>query len=139
MPLRWEIPGGGCDDTDASILHSAARELHEEAGLVARSIGPEIGGGYFFRVRAGKGVVKFNFLVEVQTDGGQEKSKAGGEEEEVKVKLDSSEHEAFVWATENEVRADRVGEMGVRFTTKEQKSVILQAFKVRVDLKDGEV
>lgn len=26
-PGRWEIPGGGCDDDDVSILHAVAREL----------------------------------------------------------------------------------------------------------------
>lgn len=32
----WEIPGGRCDKEDPSTLHSARRELAEEAGLHAQ-------------------------------------------------------------------------------------------------------
>lgn len=46
MPNLWEIPGGACDETDKSILHGAARELWEEAGLAAASILPLVGDGY---------------------------------------------------------------------------------------------
>ncbi|KXJ87938.1 hypothetical protein Micbo1qcDRAFT_215248 [Microdochium bolleyi] len=42
MPLKWEVPGGGCDEDDPSILHSCARELLEEAGLRATAVGPLI-------------------------------------------------------------------------------------------------
>ncbi|KAK5093619.1 hypothetical protein LTR70_004570 [Exophiala xenobiotica] len=73
MPHLWEIPGGGCDEDDPTILHSVARELEEEAGLRAR----------------------------------------------------------HVWAAEEEVRAGRVGGVDIKFTTAEQKQVILDAFQVR--------
>src|SRR5947209_1199950 len=48
MPNRWEIPGGGCDDEDESILYSVARELWEEAGLRAKSISRPVGKAHFF-------------------------------------------------------------------------------------------
>ncbi|OAA64018.1 NUDIX domain protein [Cordyceps fumosorosea ARSEF 2679] len=34
-PLRWEVPGGSVDASDATILDGVARELLEESGLVA--------------------------------------------------------------------------------------------------------
>lgn len=86
MPLKWETPGGGCDDEDPSILYACARELKEEAGLLPVSVGPVVpcratatasnngapedgqpdwgermGGQYFF-TRRGNLVCKFNFL-----------------------------------------------------------------------------
>ncbi|MEM6314199.1 MAG: NUDIX hydrolase [Planctomycetota bacterium] len=33
--LRWLQPGGHVDETDADLAATAARELHEEAGIVA--------------------------------------------------------------------------------------------------------
>jgi 8-oxo-dGTP pyrophosphatase MutT (NUDIX family) len=39
MPGRQEIPGGGVDDDDESILHAVERELWEEAALTAFSMG----------------------------------------------------------------------------------------------------
>lgn len=37
-PSAQEIPGGKMDDTDETILHAAARELHEETGLTATHV-----------------------------------------------------------------------------------------------------
>ena len=129
MPNLWEIPGGGCDEDDPSILHSVVRELKEESGLTATAVGPmvhlrdegeEDGGdlSYVFLTRSRKIVAKFNFLVAVEL----ESSEGQG------VRLDPEEHQAFLWADEEEVKAGRVGEFEVRFTTKEQREVILRAF-----------
>jgi len=124
MPHLWEIPGGGCDEDDPTILHSLARELEEEAGLRAVSIGPLVGGGYVFATRSGKVVCKYNFLVTTDAD-------AKANESPVKVRLDPNEHQNHVWAAAEEVRAGRVGEVDIKFTTAEQKQVILDAFQVR--------
>ena len=147
MPLKWETPGGGCDDDDQSILYACVRELKEEAGLHATSVGPVIAcitkatrakdnnegpeeghaewgenmGGQFFLTRRGNLVCKFNFVVGVP------------EELTAKVAVDPNEHAAFVWATEEEVRNKKIdGEGGVQldFTTREQWEVILEAFKL---------
>lgn len=146
MPLKWETPGGGCDDEDPSILYACARELKEEAGLDAVSVGPVVPctststtrisnggpengqpewgermGGQFFLTRRGNLVCKFYFVVEVSQDCVS------------KVAMDPNEHAAFVWATEDEVRKKKMdGEDGIQldFTTRDQYEVILEAFKM---------
>jgi 8-oxo-dGTP pyrophosphatase MutT (NUDIX family) len=124
MPSRWEIPGGGCDKEDPSILHGVARELWEEAGLTAASIGPQVGDGHFFLSRSGKLICKFSFLVEAEKG-------AGGK---LDVKLDPSEHQNYVWAAEEEVKARKVGDVELNFTTKEQEAVVLEAFRARREM-----
>lgn len=127
MPLKWEVPGGGCDDDDPSVLAACARELWEETGLTATGAGPlvpcpryndgrdEAGtdhgaevdgrvgelGGQSFRSRSGKLVCKFQFVMQV--DMGREEE--GGK---VRVKLDPNEHFAYAWVTEDEVRRKEV-------------------------------
>lgn len=120
MPGRWEIPGGGCDLDDESILHGAVRELWEESGLVAASVKASVGGEQVFFSRRGMRITKVNFEVEV--DGGR------GEKPPV-VKLDPNEHEAYLWVTEEEARAGRQGEVEVRFTTRGQEEVIWEGFE----------
>ena len=149
MPLRWETPGGGCDDDDISILHSCARELFEEAGLHATTLGPvvrvgsasglagvrgggsteeqghgwgEAMGGQFFQTRRGKLVCKFYFVAGVP------------EERTAEVVVDPKEHAGHVWATEEEVRQKKVqgeeGGLDLEFTTQAQWEVILTAFNL---------
>lgn len=168
MPNLWEIPGGACDAEDESILHSVARELHEEAGVVAKTIGPVVeltskhadsngegegeGEGYVFWTKSGNFVRKYNFLVELQDNhpqievgqgrerevsqsGDEEKSGDDGEHK-VKVKtmpveLDPTEHQNYVWATEEDIRAGQCGDVELKFTSREQLEVILTAFETR--------
>ncbi|KAK5655950.1 hypothetical protein OQA88_5085 [Cercophora sp. LCS_1] len=144
MPLRWETPGGGCDDDDTSILHSCARELFEEAGLRATTLGPvvradsvsdsesgfrsgehewgETMGGQFFRTRRGNLVCKFYFVAGVP------------QEQTAEVVVDPKEHAGHVWVTEEEIRQKRVQGKGdgldLEFTTEAQWEVILTAFKL---------
>ncbi|KIV88186.1 hypothetical protein PV10_09105 [Exophiala mesophila] len=99
MPTKWEIPGGGCDDDDPSILYSVARELWEEAGLKATRIGPVVGDVHTFSVRRGL-VGKFCFLVNVES--------TETDEGYPRVTLDPNEHMAYLWATEDEVIDGRV-------------------------------
>lgn len=119
MPGRWEIPGGGCDDDDESILHGVARELWEEAGLNAISIGPLVGNPHLFVSRSGKQICKFNFMVDA------EKSADGT----LQVKLDPDEHQRFVWASEEEVRTKKVGDVELEFTTGDLEATVLEAFR----------
>lgn len=124
MPNLWEVPGGGCDREDASILQGVARELWEEAGLIATAIGPQIGGSQVFASRSGKLICRFFFLAEVQK----------GEDKKLHVKLDPREHQNYVWATEEEVARRRVGDVELKFTSRELEAVLLEAFEARKTL-----
>ncbi|KLU92490.1 hypothetical protein MAPG_11435, partial [Magnaporthiopsis poae ATCC 64411] len=61
-------------------------------------------------------VAKYNFVVEVEDDEA--------------VLLDPSEHQAFVWATEEECVRGAKGEMQLPITTAAQREVILQAWRI---------
>jgi 8-oxo-dGTP pyrophosphatase MutT (NUDIX family) len=128
MPGRWEIPGGGCDDDDDSILHAVARELWEEAGLQAARVGPLVGTPHVFVSRSGKLVGKFNFLVEAG-----EPTAEGW----LDVTLDPVEHQRFVWASEEEVRARAVGDVELSFTTTDLEETVLEAFRLRREESGG--
>lgn len=117
-PNKWEPPGGACEDEDESILHAAARELWEEAGLQANRIEGFAGDPFLFTLSNGKSVCQFNFAVEVKTDG-------GGPPE---VRLDPAEHQRFVWATEDEVRDRKADGMDLDFTTSEVERLVLLLF-----------
>ena len=118
MPNRWEVPGGACDDEDESILHGLARELWEEAGLKATYVEPPLGEPHFFTSRSGKRICKFVFVVQVEqgTDG------------RLDVKLDPEEHQRFVWASQDEVKVKKVGDVKLKFTTQDLENTVLQSF-----------
>ncbi|KAK2603102.1 hypothetical protein N8I77_009584 [Diaporthe amygdali] len=117
-PNKWEPPGGACDDEDQSILHAAARELWEEAGLQASRIEGPAGDPYFFTLSDGKKVCQFNFAVQVRVDSWALPA----------VRLNPEEHQRFVWATEDEVRSNKAHGMDLDFTTSEVKHTVLQSF-----------
>lgn len=123
FPNLWEIPGGGCEEDDESVIHTVVRELQEETGLQARSVGPMLGDGYHFPVGTGKIACKYNFVVEID---GQI-----GEQGMIGVQLDPHEHQNHVWATEEEVKAGRVAGTELKFTSVAQEQVILEAFELR--------
>lgn len=138
MPNRWEVPGGSCDAEDATILHAVARELWEEAGLVASSIGPQVGEGHVFFTRSGRMVCKFTFMVEAQEGQPQEDRPADDVCDlvaEPRVKLDPNEHQNYVWVTEGEATVGRVRDVELVFTHREQRRVVLEGFRMRRELK----
>jgi 8-oxo-dGTP pyrophosphatase MutT (NUDIX family) len=121
-PNTWEVPGGGCDDEDPSILHAAVREVWEESGLKVTMIRQLVGEGYTFITYRKKLKVRgFSFLVEVESTEG--------------VKLDPEEHQEFLWASEEECRRKRVvredGEVvEIKFTIGEAEGRILEGFRL---------
>jgi 8-oxo-dGTP pyrophosphatase MutT (NUDIX family) len=123
-PNKWEPPGGACDD-DKSILHAVARELWEEAGLQAARIRGPVGQPHCFTVTVNGEdlrVCLFSFAVQqvqvVSPDGSPPE-----------VKLDPKEHQRFVWATEDEVKAKKVGDVHLDFTREEVERTVLLAFE----------
>ncbi|CZR59901.1 uncharacterized protein PAC_09795 [Phialocephala subalpina] len=118
-PNKWEPPGGACDDDDESILHAAARELWEEAGLQAALIDGLVGDPYFFTLDDGKKVCQFNFAVYVKMNSGTS----------LTVRLDPEEHQRFVWATEEEIKARKVGDIDLNFTRDEVEQTVLLVFE----------
>ncbi|KAL6835586.1 NUDIX hydrolase domain-like protein [Trichoderma sp. SZMC 28015] len=118
MPNKWEVPGGGCDDDDESILYAAARELWEEAGLKAVHLGAPVGRPYFLQSRSGKKVCKFVFPVQAETNS----------EGRMDVTLDPREHQSFTWASEEEVKAKRIKDTELEFTHKDLECIVLAAF-----------
>ncbi|KAH4189081.1 hypothetical protein HBH42_139050 [Parastagonospora nodorum] len=119
-PNKWEPPGGACDDDDLSILHGAARELWEEAGLQATRFCGQVSEPYFFTLDDGKIVCQFNFLVQVDVnDYGHPPD----------TRLDPKEHQRFIWATEDEVKARRVDDVELDFTRAEVERTVLLAFQ----------
>ncbi|KAF4453965.1 nudix protein [Fusarium austroafricanum] len=130
MPNKWEVPGGACDDSDDSVLYGCARELWEEAGLELRHIRHVIpdgmGGkpGAVFTNRTGKRFYcKFSFEVDVVNTG--------------VVKLDPKEHRDFVWATEDEVKAQRIGEREIPLTNSLMVRLLELGFSMRNVSKEG--
>ncbi|KAF3051242.1 hypothetical protein E8E11_009228 [Didymella keratinophila] len=108
-PGKWEPPGGAVDDEDSTILHAAARELWEEAGLQASHISGPVGDPHFFLRSNGDQICRFSFAVHVLSHDGAA----------LRTKLDPNEHQSYVWATEEEVRAGQAGAVGLEFVKEE--------------------
>ena len=119
MPNRWEVPGGGCDEEDESILHAVARELWEEAGLKTAHIGEPLGEPHLFRSRGGKKIGRFVFVVSAER----------GSDDRFDVRLDPMEHQRFVWASLDEVKTGRAGDVQLLFTTGDLERRVIQAFE----------
>ncbi|PSN69217.1 hypothetical protein BS50DRAFT_572376 [Corynespora cassiicola Philippines] len=121
FPNLWEIPGGGVDEPDETILHAAARELKEEAGLEATRVVRKVGEFGWTSTNKKTGTemrcLKLTFEMEVKSLD--------------TVALDPAEHQAYLYATEGEVTADRVGEVALRYVSSPSKAIKLDAFRLR--------
>jgi 8-oxo-dGTP pyrophosphatase MutT (NUDIX family) len=124
MANKWEIPGGGVDQDDPSILYAAARELWEESGLVAKRLrqiyndGMNRKPGFVFPNRTGRRIFcRFSFGIDVTAM--------------ETVKLNPKEHQNYHWASEQEVRTLMVGDRGIQFTHRQVQMLVLEAFSSR--------
>lgn len=125
-PNYWEGPGGGLDPgEDATVLAGAAREVHEESGLYVSRFVDLVAVDEWTRVKPdGMHVVaKFTFLVEVE---GQ------GTGEQLQVKLEETEHQAFAWATEADVGESVEGRGVYRFVGNQGRH-LLKVFEMVKD------
>lgn len=85
FPNLWEVPGGSCEASDPTILHSLARETFEETGLRLVRFNRQIGSGMDFVMGYGarkKRWRKLSFEIEVAEIGGDDMGcgKSGGHE-----------------------------------------------------------
>jgi 8-oxo-dGTP pyrophosphatase MutT (NUDIX family) len=126
VPGRWEPPGGSVDASDQSLAQACARELKEEAGLVARRVEGAVGEGYIFEDK-GRKFHRFTLLVDVEeVDGGS-------------VRVDPDEHSEWTWASAKEVAAEKMDdgrEMPVTFH--DVKETILEGIRLKQLLKSGQ-
>ncbi|KAH8890488.1 hypothetical protein GQ53DRAFT_747516 [Thozetella sp. PMI_491] len=131
MPNLWETPGGAVDNEDASVLHGAARELQEEAGLVANRfthiVTKAAAGetpGFVFTNRTG---TRFFFRITFAAD----------VDDCSVVTLDPNEHQAFVWATEQEVSDEKIGDRAIPITNPQTKLHLLEGFRLRKETSES--
>ena len=138
-PGRWENPGGGCDPEDETILHAVARELWEETGLHVTRFVRQVGGVVKFNSRSGKSIVKFSFEVEVSQTG----ALPGGESEidlqqnldKIPIRLDPKEHQAYLWATEEQVLNGIIGDGNANtlgFISEQQHHTTVEGFRLHL-------
>jgi hypothetical protein len=64
---------------------------------------------------------KWSFVAEVE---------GGSEDETPKVVLDPAEHQAYVWASESEVLADKSGDVDLVWTSADQKADVVRSFEI---------
>ncbi|KAL4935470.1 NUDIX hydrolase domain-like protein [Aspergillus oleicola] len=129
---KWEFPGGKCEESDRTYLDGICRETWEETGLnISKFVG--LVASREWQKDDGSYVVKFTFVVEVRELGSNVQPDNGIAPglSEPSIKLDPKEHQAFVWATEEEVKASSDDGPGVFKSFKEQRAVILEGFKVQ--------
>ncbi|KAF2125042.1 hypothetical protein P153DRAFT_370362 [Dothidotthia symphoricarpi CBS 119687] len=120
FPNAWEVPGGKVDDTDESILHAAVRELKEETGLKATRILRKVGESEFSdRGRHGpeQWWLKTIFEMEVQSMDA--------------LVLDPIEHQAHLFASEEDVVNNCVGDLKMVYMPQPSKEIKLEAFRLR--------
>ncbi len=127
MPYEWELPGGGIDGEDVSILNGCVREVKEETGLTVLRVVRRVTEGadgepftVFTNSRGTRVFCKFAFEVEV--------------EDNSKITLAPDEHQDWVWASEEEVVEGRMGSADgkrIPLTAPHVRRIIMEAFRMR--------
>ncbi|KAF7589587.1 hypothetical protein BBP40_004047 [Aspergillus hancockii] len=116
-PGYWECPGGGVDGDDKTLKDALGREVFQETGLQLSRIVHFLPMHRWITIRNGERFdwIGYSCIVAVsQSEIGWEK----------KIKLNPKEHQAFTWATEDEVKDNKCRFYG------EHRSQILKAFTV---------
>lgn len=119
FPDFWEVPGGKVDEPDESLLHAAVRELREEAGLQATRVVRKVT-QMTFDIPRPKGRsdrwMKLVFEMEVK---------------QLDITLDPLEHDDYLFATEDQIINERVGDVVLKYISPDNKQVKLEAFRQR--------
>lgn len=125
---RKEVPGGKVDEPDVTLLHAAARELKEETGLTAKKVVRKVTefGWTDVRKKTGQETNWLKHVFEIEVESLED------------LALDEIEHQSFLWATEEEVLQDKVGDVQLTYITPPNKEVKLEAFRKRRDIEQTE-
>lgn len=124
QPLLWELPGGKCGVDDESIIFAAARELWEESGLVSSKVVDVV--GKYEWLDHGEVWRKVVFLMDVHVEYDDDGNSNGMP----RVNIEAREQAGFVWASQEEVMANECGGVALRWTSEEQRQIVLEGFKV---------
>lgn len=150
-PLNWEVPGGGVDATDASLLAAAARELREETALrVSRFLAPVLMVDETHPAHTVPRDVQLTFGVapededdKVDADGlavtFMETGRVWGKAtvlaevvDEGEVACDPKEHDEWRWLSEKEALECRFEDgTGIKWTSDGVRKTVLEAFRLR--------
>ncbi|RJE23943.1 NUDIX domain protein [Aspergillus sclerotialis] len=119
----WENPGGSVEPTDKTLLEGVAREVLEETGLHISKFLDLVCVDQWVSVKPDRvrKVAKFSFITEVY--------EAADEGWMDRVVLDDQEHQAIMWATEEQVR-EGVEKGGALKFVNEQGKNLLRAFEL---------
>lgn len=119
LPYLWEIPGGKCDTEDETVVASAARELREETGLSSLEVKDVVARHEWLdHGEKWKSVIFLMGFANMIPIGN------------IKVSTVPREHASHLWASYEEVSADKCGDIVLTWASIEHKEAILNAFKV---------
>ncbi|GJC83001.1 hypothetical protein ColLi_05839 [Colletotrichum liriopes] len=122
----WALPKGGVGIVESATAGVTTTAGAEDAGGQEASKGTVAEAGLAtekdsHKVAKGRDAWrKYTYLVEVETPA----------DRDVEVVIDPEEHNACVWAREEEVRAGRVGDVVLEWTSETQKRDVLKAFEM---------
>jgi 8-oxo-dGTP pyrophosphatase MutT (NUDIX family) len=119
----WDFPGGSVEESDETIVAAVEREVLEETGLQVAEIMEYVGMHTWIQSQLGRDIkwAKFSFTVRVT-------ERSDGKDPEIK--LAEAEHQAFMWATEDEIKASLEGREGsIKFIAVEEIEIAAEAFK----------
>jgi 8-oxo-dGTP pyrophosphatase MutT (NUDIX family) len=119
----WDFPGGSVEETDETMVDAVKREVLEETGLQVSEIVECVGMHTWIDNRLGRDIkwAKFSFTVKVAEE---------SEEDDPEIKLAEAEHQASMWATEEDIKASLEERRGaLKFIAMEEIEIAAEAFK----------
>jgi len=112
FPNLWEVPGGGAELADTTLLDAVVREVLEESGLVVTMV-KQLLGTAEFKTRSGRVCRKHDFLVAV---------------EEGEIKTHPAEHSEWGWFGVEEVNV-------LAITMEDMRKTLMAAFETVEELR----